>query len=55
MTRQLYIVDDKGQVVDLQDKVFLITADDDVDSASLVGIRLDNFNVGNCFLGPESE
>lgn len=55
MARQLYIVDDKGQIIDLRDKVFLIGTETSIQDAEIYGIRLDNFNVGNCFMGPEDE
>jgi predicted amidohydrolase len=53
MARQLYIVDDNGQIIDLRDKVFLIDSNVDIQDAETYGIRLDNFNVGNCFMGDE--
>lgn len=55
MARQLYIVDDKGQIIDLRDKVFLIDSTISIQDAEIYGIRLDNFNVGNCFMGSEDE
>ena len=55
MARQLYIVDDKGQVIDLRDKVFLVDSTVSFQDAEIYGIRLDNFNMQNCFMGDDAE
>lgn len=55
MARNLYIIDDQGQIINLNSKVYLIDSDTPVDDAERLGIRLDNFNMRNCFFGPEDD